>query len=391
MASHRIEFANALRGIAALSVVVSHYLGVFWYEHDSFAALLGMPATKLAVPDYVVWVNSIPGFVWGPFGVAVFFVISGFVIPFAFASYQRGSFLIARFFRIYPLYFAGFSVTVLALLVASHAFGHPIPYARSALLFHFFPGLRNTLGTASIDGVIWTLEIEVKFYLVCVLIAPWLRRGDIRAFLAPLASAALCAALGVMLPIWLAHGSPIFRFTQALGLDTQYIVFMFCGVALNFLHRGRLSARGATLVVGGLFLLFVALWQVAWFKDPSLWRSYAAGLGLFVLARRFPALVTRLPLVDFFADISFPLYTMHSSGGYVMLSMLLLHQVPAGLALVATFLAALLVATALHRFVEMPAHQLGRRLAARWQAQPSSNIPSTSMAALAGREETPTA
>lgn len=32
--SQRLEFANALRGLAALAILVSHYLGVFWFSRD---------------------------------------------------------------------------------------------------------------------------------------------------------------------------------------------------------------------------------------------------------------------------------------------------------------------------------------------------------------------
>ena len=46
---------------------------------------------------------------WGPFGVALFFVISGFVIPFSFETYGRLDFIVARFFRIYPTYLTGLS------------------------------------------------------------------------------------------------------------------------------------------------------------------------------------------------------------------------------------------------------------------------------------------
>jgi peptidoglycan/LPS O-acetylase OafA/YrhL len=37
--------------------------------------------------------------------------------------------------------------------------------------------VRDVAGWPSLDGIVWTLEIEVKFYLLCALLAPALRRG----------------------------------------------------------------------------------------------------------------------------------------------------------------------------------------------------------------------
>jgi peptidoglycan/LPS O-acetylase OafA/YrhL len=54
---------------------------------------------RAAFPTYLLWLHtSVPQFSWGAFGVALFFLVSGFVIPF---SLRAGpSFLVARFFRI---------------------------------------------------------------------------------------------------------------------------------------------------------------------------------------------------------------------------------------------------------------------------------------------------
>src|SRR6478752_2874159 len=77
MADQKVEFANALRGLAALSVIVSHYFNVFWTKPAAIVELTGMSRAKVPIPGIVELVASSP-LNWGPFGVALFFVISGF-------------------------------------------------------------------------------------------------------------------------------------------------------------------------------------------------------------------------------------------------------------------------------------------------------------------------
>jgi peptidoglycan/LPS O-acetylase OafA/YrhL len=80
MADQKVEFANALRGLAALSVIVSHYLGVFWVKAAAIAELTGMSRAPVPIPTMAELALSFP-LKWAPFGVALFFVISGFEKP----------------------------------------------------------------------------------------------------------------------------------------------------------------------------------------------------------------------------------------------------------------------------------------------------------------------
>lgn len=43
----RIEFANTLRGFAALAVVISHYYGVFWSNRAAVESITNAPALPL--------------------------------------------------------------------------------------------------------------------------------------------------------------------------------------------------------------------------------------------------------------------------------------------------------------------------------------------------------
>jgi peptidoglycan/LPS O-acetylase OafA/YrhL len=198
----KIQFANALRGVAALTVMLAHYLS-FWLTPAAIASVAHFPALPAAAsvtPSYVRALAATYPFAAPAFGVALFFLVSGFVIPFSFASYGRLGFLVARIMRLYPTYIVGFSITLASLSVAAAGWHQAFPYALVAVLSHILPGTRDLIGSPHIDYVVWTLEVEVKFYIVCLIIAPLLRSGSALAFLAPAAIAAL-VSIGLSHPL----------------------------------------------------------------------------------------------------------------------------------------------------------------------------------------------
>ena len=83
-AAGRLEFLDALRGLAAFAVILQH-------------------AGQNLSPSYSAFAFSI--FDLGNFGVTVFFLCSGFIIPISLERQgSLRSFWIRRFFRLYPLY-----------------------------------------------------------------------------------------------------------------------------------------------------------------------------------------------------------------------------------------------------------------------------------------------
>jgi len=111
------------------------------------------------------------------FAVRSFFVISGLLI---YRSYLRSSslksYLSKRARRIYPAYFtvvvvAAFGLFLLSADSASQYFGVGFwKYLGLNLLFLNFaapslPGVFNSNSLTAVDGALWTLKIEVAFYL----------------------------------------------------------------------------------------------------------------------------------------------------------------------------------------------------------------------------------
>ena len=202
----RISFAHLLRGIAALSVVLFHYLGIFWARPEGVASLLNAPV--LAVPAPIAFLAAIftPNDVFsvGHFGVALFFLISGFVIPFSFSRQTRLGFFVARAWRLWPTYATGLTLTLLWLFAVTTVFGRAWPHAPQVLLWHYALGVRDIAGSPSLDGIVWTLEIEIRFYLLCLLLAPALRSGR---SLWPVAAAGTLIAGTAAVDVWWA-GAP---------------------------------------------------------------------------------------------------------------------------------------------------------------------------------------
>lgn len=112
------------------------------------------------------------------FAVRSFFVISGLLI---YRSYTRssslGSYLEKRVRRIYPAYFtiivlAALTLWPLSTLPLSQYFGVGFwKYLGANLLFLNFltpslPGVFTSNGLSAVNGALWTLKIEVAFYLL---------------------------------------------------------------------------------------------------------------------------------------------------------------------------------------------------------------------------------
>lgn len=357
MNQNRIEFANTLRGLAAIFVVISHYFGVFWYNPAAVAALIkSSPLEFVGVPLYVEWLQIHPYFNWGAFGVAVFFIISGFVIPASLGKLSGNVFLGNRVVRIMPTYVVGFTICLLAIAYNINTAGGTWPFSTSHVLVHFLPGLRDVLGTTNIDGIIWTLEIEVKFYLVCALIAPLFKRRSLWIFAAP---AILAVLVAIASSIW----KPGFDLVAGrLLFSAQYIVFMFAGVAFYYAHVGAIAERIGLLLAAALIAVFVLLWRINSVGIPIFlaW-NYVLAFALFWFAFAFPKFFRANPITNFFADISYPLYVVHGVAGYTLLAALREAGMRASVSLLITTASALAVSYVVHILVEKPSQVLSKR------------------------------
>jgi len=137
-----------------------------------FPSLDGLRAMSVLLVMFNHVHGAVPSWIYGPLGVDVFFVLSGFLITTLMLreKERKGNvslrgFYTRRFFRIIPVYL----FTVLLYFVAVHVTHDPVKTAQfnAALpwLLSFLQEYRPA-SAGNILGHAWTLGIEEKFYIV---------------------------------------------------------------------------------------------------------------------------------------------------------------------------------------------------------------------------------
>ncbi|MCW8399681.1 acyltransferase [Legionella sp. PATHC038] len=365
----KIEFANTLRGLAALFVVVSHYLSAFWYKRDSISHLINAPLLTPethATPIYVKWLNPFPLFDWGAYGVGLFFIISGFVIPFSLQKTNSISFFVNRFFRIVPTYVIGFSFTLWALFLGGKFFITGWPYTFQEIIIHYLPGIRDILASRNIDVIVWTLEVEMKFYLIAALSIVWFRRYSLKVFFIPTLLFLLTCYMSHRIPEWATSNLVAFIGAETYMMSAQYIIFIFIGVVLHYLYCHKVKPDLGYFIIGTLFAMFcIAWWSGPYSGNLILAWSYAFAVLTFLFASIFPHFFKANPAFNFLARISYPLYVIHSIVGYIVLRIMLEMKFKIWLSLIIVISASLLLSWLLHVFIEQPSRTLGKNLAAK--------------------------
>jgi peptidoglycan/LPS O-acetylase OafA/YrhL len=336
------QFADALRGIACLSVVCHHLVGQFLVQ-PGVVALYGL--AQVPDGDALPVSNFFYRGGFGEFGVALFFLISGFVIPLSLERYGPRAFLIARCWRLVPTYMACFAVLLATVWLNGWMFGMArMPFSPSTIASNLLPGIRRFLGERDIYPGAWTLEIEVLFYLFCAACGAWWRGSII-----------ILAGAGLLIA---SAASSYLTNRWSLYPQSGFIAFMLCGTAISEHFRGRMSSAGTAAVVAACYVMFV--WRELGFHAAQ----YLVAIAAFILAYSFRDWSAfRSPILAALAAISYPLYLIHFGAGYLVLRYLIIENVSVGLSVLVAIACAVLLSFAVHAVVEAPTHRIGRQIA----------------------------
>lgn len=336
----RLDHLDGLRGFAALAVVFQH------------AAQTAANSGAGLFDPLLQTINL------GRFGVVLFFLISGFVIPFSFSGERPlRQFVRSRFFRIYPAYWL--AVMLLAAILIGRGFLlDPALIAANLTLLH------SLMGYPSVFPGSWTLLYELAFYGLCVVLHGCGLLGNARV-------------IGVLALLLLVNSASPFVF-HLLGwaaVPGNEVSFFFAIFLLGLLLRsaiedGDVAARQWASVLAPLAMVTGAFLSGVTLPVPDNANRYLAPLplamGMVLPVGVFLALLLRKPATHpwliYLGAISYSVYLFQDAAQLVLPAL-----VPAGRHPVAYVLAVLVTTIALasvtYRFLERPMIAFGRRAA----------------------------
>lgn len=354
--NRRLDYIDSLRGIAACLVVFQH-----------------LASTVAAHADAPLWYRSfidainIQYLSPGRIGVVAFFLVSGFVVPFSLKSPKPVvSFVISRFFRLYPAYWLSLGLAIVLFKYFDVAEFSLKTILANATMVQFLAMQPN------IVGVYWTLFIELSFYGLCL---AWFIIGKIHnpRFISVVSFALLTTALATAVLRYKYPSLPV-----PVG-NILFLAIMHLGILarLSFLEKAphALSAFSKMTLVFA-FLTPLTCWLAYSGTSTDPWISSITGIFMgfavfiiFISKRGFSG-----NLYVNLGKVSFSIYLFHD----IILQVLSKELVSFSwwnffvLTSIFTILTTLAISTLIYRFLEIPCIRLSHRLISVIRSRKSS-------------------
>lgn len=337
----RIVELDSLRALAAISLVLFHLTHVY-------AEKYGYTRPLLAKWNY------------GAYGTAMFFVLSGFVNSMSLMRRGRPvDFVAARLIRIVPV----FLIAIVANLLVLQMTPVQTEVTTGQLLANLVL-LPKVLGYECLDPVMWTLQVEMLFYGVLVLMY-W--TGLLRRYLIGwgsllVVSVCVCPMLDHFTN---SHGEEVWfivlrSIRHLLLLD--YLPLFAIGFAI-YMMKTKVGKwwQNAILIAAGIGVMSV----IDHGKHNPVAMLLIAGLVAACGYGRFPILRVK-PLL-YVSTISYSLYLFHNNFGSIVIYRLDQGGVPPEIALLAAIAMAWGIAVLMTNRVEGPITRYLRRGWDRWR------------------------
>jgi peptidoglycan/LPS O-acetylase OafA/YrhL len=361
---------DVIRFCASLMVTFFHLTYWSWAPIDSLTKSISGGGVEFPTMAKFTWLGWV--------GVEIFFVISGFVISYSAAGVSPFVFLRRRIVRLYPSAWICATATLVTVLLISRGNADTASeYARAMTLWVQGPW---------IDGVYWTLGIEIIFYVLIFAMLCLGRFGSISVVLSimTLLSTAFWGALAIdrvlpgMLPVGFLHdllASPASAF-----LLLRHGCFFALGGLLWLCQSKRLTPWRTVLLglclLSGVLEIFDSARSIALpIGDSPERRMIACAVWIAAVTCLAAAIVYNQVLhklfgksagvIKFLGLMTYPLYLLHDIIGAALLKAASLVGASPLVALVFAMTIVLALSWAVTQFLEPPIQVLLRILLSR--------------------------
>ena len=210
-------------------------------------------------------------------GVIIFFTLSGFLIS---SSYERNKninkYFYNRALRIFPGLWFCLIITIILLLLFNiidfsviFSFTFIKWFIAQVSFFQFWtPDILRTWGVGTPNGSLWTIIVEIQFYLILPLIFKWLDNGMIFTKIISLVILSICS--NIFIQSYLSNQN-IILYKLSTMLVLPYLYNFMVGVLLfKFWNKISLYFINKLFFWIILYLIFLYSWK----QIPSYYPTY---------------------------------------------------------------------------------------------------------------------
>lgn len=307
-----LPVVTSLRGLAATAVCWYHFIWstVDYIEQEQVRALA----------------------YYGQYGVHLFFLISGLVLPLSLLRRQYHwqqfpTFLWRRLLRLEPPYLVSVLLAVVYLVLQSYRHQTTVAVSWYALLAHIGYWVPWVSGVEWFNPVYWSLAVEFQYYLFLALCFPLFQWSWTRYLL-------VIAMLSL----------PFYSFEKELLL--RWLPIFLLGINMALYRKTWIRAAEYWTI------MLLSLVSIAYFFDPATVVILCIGCSLIITQTNWSP-----KFLEWLGERSYALYLLHLITGQVLINVLSHHfDTPwqKVLVLCSGFMLSLAAANVLYRWVERP-------------------------------------
>jgi peptidoglycan/LPS O-acetylase OafA/YrhL len=338
--AQRYNELDALRGLAALSIVLFHF------TINDNGILLG-------------W-----SFSYGVTAVDIFFMISGFVIFQSIENTKKWQdFVVKRFARLYPAFWYCMLITAFVAVLVEPQNINPLQILANATMAPAYFGMEN------LDGSYWTLLVELTFYL-------WIFGVFISHQVRDVTRIGTITLLVIVAFHSMRTYYPgFYEFAvKKMQLLNHFPLFL-SGIIFYHLKNADRPYKNSVLLIFSLLTSFylhdkggTSQYHVSFFEHCVAITFFHLVFALFISGRMKFIIVKPLLMLG---QVSYCLYLIHQYVGLQIISKLtIVYGFNIYFAVIFTITTCIILAYLVTRFIEIPCYQLVRN----WYEQSGKRI-----------------
>lgn len=333
----RLYHLDLIRFLAALYVVFYHYC-FRGFAKDNYSILQFQSLEDFSKYGYL--------------GVELFFMISGFVILMSARNSNLINFCISRFTRLYPAFW--FCVLLSASVIA--LFGAPLFSVNLKQVLVNMTMFNGFVGVDHVDGVYWSLMVELKFYILIGILLVFRLIKYIEAFGWFLI---LVCVLQIFIP-----------FSEAnIALKTLYYLcfvksspYFVAGMFFFLLKNNKSIIKNVLPILVSYSLAIYLAFESTETRNLRYDGVYNVYTVIFLITLFFIVMflvsMDKLNIFNkkiflYFGILTYPLYLIHQKIGYIIFNSFGLY-INKWLLLFAVIMAMLFASYAINKYIEKP-------------------------------------